>query len=143
MRGLILAVLMASAVPAAAWAEPADVTASVAATTARTEANVKLDASRKPAEILAFLGLECTMLTARWVGPRLAARCAQALGDAPPEAVLDLYVACRAVLRARLSLAHLLEPDPRTPWKWLPVGRRYLGQARVALDAVAERPRSG
>ena len=58
MRGLILAVLMASAVPAAAWAEPADVAASVAATAARTEANVKLDASRKPAEILSFLGLE-------------------------------------------------------------------------------------
>jgi predicted methyltransferase len=58
MRGLILAVLMASAVPAAAWAEPADVAASVAATTARTEANVKLDTSRKPAEVLAFLGLE-------------------------------------------------------------------------------------
>jgi len=58
MRGLILAVLMASAVPAAAWAEPADVATSVAATAARTEANVKLDASRKPAEMLAFLGLE-------------------------------------------------------------------------------------
>ena len=58
MRGLIVAVLLASAFPAAVYAEPADVATSVAATSARTEANVKLDASRKPAEILSFLGLE-------------------------------------------------------------------------------------
>jgi predicted methyltransferase len=58
MRALALAALMMTAVPTAAWAEPADVRASVAATTSRTEANVKLDESRKPAEVLAFLGLE-------------------------------------------------------------------------------------
>ena len=58
MRAFILATLLAAAVPAAAWAEPADVAASVAATASRTEANVKLDEGRKPAELLAFLGLE-------------------------------------------------------------------------------------
>lgn len=58
MRGLIVAVLLASAIPTAVCAEPADVPASVTATAARTEANVKLDASRKPAEILSFFGLE-------------------------------------------------------------------------------------
>jgi predicted methyltransferase len=58
MRAAILAVLMATACPVSAWAEPADVAAQVAATTARTEANVKLDESRKPAEVLNFLGLE-------------------------------------------------------------------------------------
>ena len=44
--------------PALASAEPADVAAAVAATAARTEANVKLDEGRKPAEVLQFLGLE-------------------------------------------------------------------------------------
>jgi predicted methyltransferase len=58
MRAFIIAVLLASAVPAAAWAEPANVAASVAATASRTEANVKLDEGRKPAELLSFLGLE-------------------------------------------------------------------------------------
>ncbi len=58
MRAMILAALVATAIPSAAWAEPADVQASVAATAARTEANVKLDESRKPAEVLAFFGLE-------------------------------------------------------------------------------------
>lgn len=58
MRSIILAALLVSAAPTAALAEPADVAAQVAATAARTEANVKLDESRKPAEVLAFLGLE-------------------------------------------------------------------------------------
>lgn len=42
---------------AAAFAEPADVSAAVASP-ARSEANVALDELRKPAELLAFLGLE-------------------------------------------------------------------------------------
>lgn len=44
--------------PVAAMAEPADVATSVAATANRTEANVKLDENRKPAEVLQFLGLQ-------------------------------------------------------------------------------------
>ena len=53
--------LLAAAIgmlPASASAAPADVAASVAATANRTEDNVKLDAGRKPAEVLSFLGLE-------------------------------------------------------------------------------------
>ena len=64
MRAIILAALMATAVPAAVSAAPADVKASVAATTSRTEANVKLDESRKPAEVLKFLGLRQGMRVA-------------------------------------------------------------------------------
>src|SRR5687768_11672891 len=56
MRTLMVAILMATAIPAVVWAAPADVKASVAATSARSEANVKLDESRKPAEVLKFLG---------------------------------------------------------------------------------------
>ena len=58
MRAIYLAMLLATAVPATAWAEPADVAAAVAATASRTEANVKLDEGRKPAEVLSLLGLE-------------------------------------------------------------------------------------
>ena len=43
---------------APAWAAPADVAAAVANIGARSEANLKLDEGRKPAELLAFLGLE-------------------------------------------------------------------------------------
>jgi predicted methyltransferase len=44
--------------PALASAQPADVAAAVAATANRTEANVKLDEGRKPAQVLEFLGLQ-------------------------------------------------------------------------------------
>lgn len=58
MRAYCLALMMAATIlPAGAIAAPVTIKASVAATAARTEANVKLDASRKPAELLAFLGL--------------------------------------------------------------------------------------
>ena len=43
---------------APAFAEPANIAAAVTDTGARTEANLKLDESRKPAELLGFLGLE-------------------------------------------------------------------------------------
>lgn len=58
MRTLMWAMLMATAVPAAVAAAPADVKASVAATATRSPGNVKLDESRKPAEVLKFLGLQ-------------------------------------------------------------------------------------
>src|SRR5688572_22061914 len=58
MRAIALALLLATSVPTAAWAEPADVTAAVAAAASRTEANVKLDEGRKPAEVLSYLGLQ-------------------------------------------------------------------------------------
>jgi predicted methyltransferase len=54
----LLAAAMLALTPATVAAEPADVAAAVANSAARTESNVKLDESRKPAEILAFLGLE-------------------------------------------------------------------------------------
>ena len=53
---LAAAALALAAVPATA--EPANVTAAVANAAARSEANLKLDDSRKPAELLSFFGLE-------------------------------------------------------------------------------------
>lgn len=55
---IMAAAALLSIAPAPAVAEPADVAAAVADTASRSEANVKLDESRKPAELLAFLGLE-------------------------------------------------------------------------------------
>ena len=56
MRAMILAAMFSVAAPA--MAAPADVKSSVAATSDRSEANLKLDAGRKPVELLAFLGLK-------------------------------------------------------------------------------------
>ena len=71
MRTIYLAILMAAAVPAGASAQSIDIPAAVAATSSRTEANVKLDQSRKPAEVLKFLGLKPGMRVADPFGGNL------------------------------------------------------------------------
>ena len=86
-----------------------------------------------PFDELAFLDLECRMLGADWIGPRLTAHCASALRDSPPREVRALYTAHRALVRARLALAHLLDVNPRTPERWKPQARRYVAAAREAL----------
>ena len=90
-----------------------------------------------PFDELAFLVLECEIAGASWIGPRLLASCAAALRSAPPAAPLQLYTAYRAQLRARLALAHLLEPQPRTPLKWAPLAERYLQRSLAALERVS------
>jgi uncharacterized protein len=86
-----------------------------------------------PFDELAYLGLECALAGAAWVGPRLIQHWAQASGDRPPPQLLLLYAGYRAVLRARLCLAHLLESPGRAPDQWLPRAQRYV---RAALDAM-------
>ena len=72
MRAYCLALIIAATtLPMTAHAAPASIKASVAATAVRNEANVKLDAGRKPAEVLAFLGLKKGMRVADMFGGNL------------------------------------------------------------------------
>lgn len=89
-----------------------------------------------PVDEFAFLGLECEMAGAAWIGPRLLGAYATALRDTPAPVLLQLYTAYRALLRARLALAHLLDAAPRTPGRWAPLARRYVERATRALDGV-------
>ena len=93
-----------------------------------------------PFDELAFLGLECEVAGAAWIGPRLAEHCAQALHDRPPPALIALYTALRASLRARLAMAHLLDEQPRTPELWPLRAATYLRHARSALQALGSTP---
>ena len=95
-----------------------------------------------PFDELTFLGLECERLNAGWIGERLIKRCADGLGEQPSPRLLEFYWAYRACLRARLALAHLLEPDPREPWKWVPLANRYLelAQSRTITPALRAVP---
>lgn len=54
---MLVAAALAASVPSATFAEPANIAAAVAAPT-RSADNVKLDESRKPAQLLAFFGLK-------------------------------------------------------------------------------------
>lgn len=85
-----------------------------------------------PFDELGFLGLECDRLGAAWIFELLVSECARTLRDRPCRRLLAFYTAYRACLRARLSLAHLLEPDPRTPDKWEPQARAYLALGQRA-----------
>ena len=86
------------------------------------------------ADEVAFLGLECERLGAPAIGPALRGTVSAALADPVDDPLFDLYGALRACLRARLALAHLGEPQPRTPQRWPRLAADYLqlAQARVA-----------
>jgi aminoglycoside phosphotransferase family enzyme len=87
-----------------------------------------------PFDELAFLGLECGLAGADWIGPRLVDRVSEILDDRPAPALMHVYTAQRALLRARLAMAHLLDPEPRTPSRWPPLARRCVQRALAALD---------
>jgi hypothetical protein len=59
-----------------------------------------------------------------------------ALESQTPHRLFHLHAARRAVLRAGLALAHLLDPVPRVPQKWEPLAGRYLTLAEQALDSL-------
>lgn len=89
-----------------------------------------------PVDELAFLGLECDVLGAGWIGPKLMATVMARLRQTAPEELVALHTACRAMLRTRLTLAHLLDPVPRTPEKWRPRAERYSAAADNALASL-------
>ncbi|WP_092646376.1 hypothetical protein [Jannaschia faecimaris] len=86
-----------------------------------------------PFSEIAFLGLECAMLGADWIGPHLISALEASIGPGPEEQLLRFYQVCHAIVRARLSFAHMLVPMPRTPEKWIPLGLRYLEVAERLL----------
>jgi aminoglycoside phosphotransferase family enzyme len=95
-----------------------------------------------PFDELTFLTLECELLDGGWVSEHIMKRCAEALDDKPAPHLLEFYWTYRACLRARIALAHLLEPNPRTPEKWVPLARRYLqlAQSRELMPALRAVP---
>jgi aminoglycoside phosphotransferase family enzyme len=86
-----------------------------------------------PFDEIAALDIECEQLGFAWVGERLRDRLALHLHDQISSTVYTFYRSYRATLRARLTIAHLLDPDCRTPEKWPRLARRYL--ALAARDA--------
>lgn len=90
-----------------------------------------------PFDELAYLGVECALKGAKTIGAKLVDDVAQRLSIEPPRRLVALYAAWRAALRARQSVAHLLDATPREPAKWEPLATRYLDLAQAALAADA------
>lgn len=85
-----------------------------------------------PLDELVGLALECERLGAPWIGPRLLAGCTAVVGSPPEPELVALYRLLHALRRARLAMAHLQEPEPRTPARWRPRARAYLRLASWA-----------
>jgi aminoglycoside phosphotransferase family enzyme len=79
-----------------------------------------------PLDEIAYLDLECEHLDAKSIGAYIRPCVMQALHDRPPFSLYCFYRCYRAMLRARLSIAHLLAQSPRTPEKWRPRALAYL-----------------
>jgi aminoglycoside phosphotransferase family enzyme len=88
-----------------------------------------------PLDEIAFLDLECEQLGAPEAGRRIRERVLRGLDETADGPLYRFYRCYRAALRARLSIAHLLEPDPRTPEKWPRRARQYLA---IALGDALE-----
>ena len=80
-----------------------------------------------PYDEVAFLGLECEMEGAPWIATSLHRQLVRTLGHEPAPALMRVYIASRALLRARLALGHLAdEPPPREAQRWRALATRYL-----------------
>ena len=86
----------------------------------------------------------CRFLRARQSAIRdLSSRVMRALHDDPPLPLFYFHRCYRAMLRARLSIAHLLARNTRTPEKWRPQTLSYLRLAVADarhLEATLKRP---
>jgi aminoglycoside phosphotransferase family enzyme len=87
-----------------------------------------------PLDEIAFLHLECERLGGLWAAERIRRHLARALDDDASSGLFLFYRSHRAMLRARLSIAHLFDAHPRTPEKWPSQARAYL--ALAAADAA-------
>lgn len=96
-----------------------------------------------PFDEIAYLSLECERLGAAWVGAFIEGRMKRMLRDGPAEELFTFYRCHRAMLRARLAIAHLLEEHPRTPEKWPWLAATYLRLAEKSarkLEVFLRKP---
>ncbi len=82
-----------------------------------------------PYDEVNYLGLECELLGASWIRPLLLDIVDGYLGRRPEPRLLATYGAFRAMLRARICIAHLLDPVPMQPDRWPGEAERYLDLA--------------
>ncbi len=98
-----------------------------------------------PLDEIAFLCVECARLGGARYGDYIKRRFSRLLPAATSEQLFTFYRCYRATLRARLAIAHLLEPDPRTPAKWPQLARTYLSLAladAIRLERMLAQPDS-
>lgn len=89
-----------------------------------------------PYDEIGYLALECEVLGSGWIGQFFLTALERTVGNRPCDRLMGVFGGFRALLRARLCLAHLLETPARRPEKWRPLALTYLKMARVRLSLV-------
>jgi aminoglycoside phosphotransferase family enzyme len=82
-----------------------------------------------PVSELAFLSLECERLDAPWVSELILNTYQCESGDRPPGPLLVYYKKYHALVRAKIAVWHLKDPDVRDPAKWIIKAKDYLRRA--------------
>jgi aminoglycoside phosphotransferase family enzyme len=90
-----------------------------------------------PVDELAFFAVECESLDAPEIGTIVFARYRTETGDDPSAQLVDFYKCYRAVLRSKLSIWHLGEPQVRDPARWLKQARSYLDLAATYAERLS------
>jgi len=79
-----------------------------------------------PYDEMNYLGLECAYIGVPWIGPSLLQALNTQLGSPPSPTLLHFYNTFRALLRARICIAHLLDAHTPKPDVWPQRARAYL-----------------
>lgn len=86
-----------------------------------------------PVDELGFLGLECDLLGAPWVGPLLLRIYQETSGDVTPSWLVTFYRSFRALQRSRLALWHLADPGRHPPQHWMDRADLYIAWSERAV----------
>ncbi len=89
-----------------------------------------------PYDEVNYLGMECEMLGNQWIRGMLDATLDRVFDRRPTARLLAVYGGFRALLRARLCVAHLLEASVRLEDVWRPLALRYLAQAEREMVSL-------
>ena len=92
-----------------------------------------------PCDELAFLAMDCERLGAPWVWDVVFETYRSAMGDVVDDALPEFYAASRALVRAKIAVWHLNEPNVRYPQKWPTQAAAYLDLARRHIDRMSGR----
>ncbi len=80
---------------------------------------------------LAFLTLECEIVAGGWVEAPILRHYRQLSKDEPPASLIDFYKGCRALLRAKLAVGHLVDCPAARRTHWLSIASVYLRYAHA------------
>lgn len=92
-----------------------------------------------PFDELGYLALECQLLGASEFAGEILNRYVEFIGYEPPRVLLDFYAAYRAIIRARLSVAHIFDWPRTNIAHWARQGDAYLCAADTACLRLRRR----